>query len=522
MKVMMIVAASLLAATSAQSQAQPDYVRVSGAPNGRTGVDQDSVVYWDTAQVQRDGDQVEVELRFVTQSLGATRPMSSSGRYRISCEWGVQSFHHPSNAGDGWSAPRFINAEMLVSTANQACGFVAPAEAVRFSSNEAAYEDAVKRLGFESLEAAMKLPEGRPFVSSGGLHRAAPAGGERETWRLVYGPDSDHRAVFLRGPEPAAAGAAVEGRSMWLMGVGQPAEGRSYAARDFRADCTARTVAVATVESWPTDGGGSRSRPEARSPAALLNLPPPAGGASAALLAAACSPPADTVTAASIDEMVAFAGTPAEDPAFAVLSQETISHDDMRWLRAPDAETVTAAYPQGALQPGETGLTTVSCVVTRDYALTACTPTYHSPHDRGLQQAHMTLIDRYGPARASITGADTMGRRVEFSVRWSPDRSAPQPQLIRPDDMVWRRTPSRSEIQRVRGERGRATAFMTCDITATHRLTDCTGRSWTGANGESLNTAIRDLSHVFEAGPTTRSGEPTAGRRTLVIVRAAE
>lgn len=380
MRAMTLVAASLLTATSVKAQSQPDYVLVSGAPNGRPGVNQDSVVYWNTARLVRAGDQVEVELRFVTQGLGATRPMSSSRRYRISCEWAAQSFHHPANAGDGWSAPRFINADMLVSTANQACGLVAPAEASRFSSHEAAYEDAVKRLGFESLEAAMALPEGQPFItSSGGLYKAAPAGGERESWRLVYGLDGDHRAVFLKSPESVAPGASVEGRSMWLMNVGQPAEARSYALRDFRADCAARTIAVATVDSWPTDGVARGRNPETRSLAALLNLSPAEGGASAALLAAACSPPAQGVAAASIDEVVAFAGTPAEDPAFAVLSQQTISHDDMRWLRAPDPETVTAAYPQGALRPGETGLTTVACVVTRDYALTACAPTYHAP-----------------------------------------------------------------------------------------------------------------------------------------------
>lgn len=524
MKMMAILAMSALAATGAQAQSTPDYVRVSGPPNGRTGVDQDSVVYWNTAQVQRDGDQVEVELRYVTQSLGTTRPMSSSRRYRISCEWGVQSFRHTSEDGRGevWSVPRFISADMLVSTANQACGFVAgPDDVPRFSSDEAAYEDGVKRLGFVSLEAAMRLPEGQPFERSGPFYTVAPTGDEAGRYELVYGPDRDHRAVFLKRPDSSAPGTAVEGHSIWLMGVGQPTQARSYAMRDFRADCSARTIAVASVRSWPTADSVRAPGAEASGPTALLSLPPAEGTASAALLGVACSEPADDgVVAASIDQVVAFAETPGEDPAFAVLSQQKINHDDMRWTRAPDAAAVSAAYPQGALQPGETGLTTVACVVTREYALTACAPTYHSPVDRGLQEAHMTLIGQYAPARASVVGGGTIGRRVEFSIRWSPDGSAPEPQMIPAEDMIWLREPSRADVQRSRRERGRAAAFMTCDITADHHLANCGRRLWTGDNGRSLSDAMTALAPLFVAGPTTRSGEPTAGRKIRVVLRS--
>lgn len=441
--------ATLLAAwglaAGAQAQPAPDYVLVSppaGPPPGPAP--RDSVVYWNAARVVRDGDQVEVELRFVTPGLGVARPMTGDTRFRISCDWDAESFRYRSEGGDEvWSAPRFINTKHLAKVSNQVCGFVpAQEELSRFSSNDAVYADAVERLGFESLEAAMQLPEARPYVTSaGGLDTAVPTGDARERYDLVYGPDADGRAVFLKHPAPADG--AVEGSSFWLMGVGGPLNDRSYATRAFRADCAARTIAVASVRSWPLRGVVRDRRP-AQPLAELSSLAPAEGSASAALLAASCSPPADGVVAGSVNEMLAFAENPAEDPAFAVLSQQTVSHDDMRWVRAPDARTVSAAYPQGALRPGETGLTTVSCIVTRDYALTLCRPSYHWPNDRGLSEAHMTLIGQYAPARASATGGDTMGRRVDFSIHWSPEGSAQKLQRLRPVDTARRRTPSRS------------------------------------------------------------------------------
>jgi hypothetical protein len=521
MRTLAILAVWGLAAAGVQAQTAPDYVLVSpvaGPPPGRAP--RDSVVYWNTAEVVRHGDDIEVALRFVSPGLGETRPRSSTQRFRLSCDWAAGSFVDRSREGDNsWSTPRFIDAGPLESMFNQACGFVAtPAIAPRFPSEDAVYEDGVKRLGFESLEAAMQLPEASPYITSGPFYTAAPTGGDHERYDLVYGPDDHQRAVFLKGP--ALAGSVVEGRSIWLMGVGGPADNRAYALRDFRADCAARTIAVASVRRWPMYGSSGEPGADAKGPAALSSLPPIEGRASAALLAAACSAPGDGVVAASVNEVVAFAETPSEDPAFAVLSQQTIPHDDMRWTRIPDAAAVTAAYPPDALRPGETGLSTVSCVVTREYALSACRPSYHSPPDRGLSEAHMALIGQYAPERASVTGADTLGRRVELSIRWSPEGSASEPRQIPPADMVWRRTPSRTEVQRVWRGPGPATAIMTCDITDAHRLANCTDLSWMGANGRSFSAAIRSLSHVFEAAPTTRSGEPTAGRKTMVLVRA--
>lgn len=447
--VKMLAFATLLAvwglAAGAHAQPAPDYVLVSPAAGPPPGPPpRESVVYWDRAQIVRNGDEIEVEVRFVSPGLGVTRPRSSSGRYRISCEWGAHSFRYRSeNGAEVWTAPRFINANFLDSVSSQVCGFVpAPQDIPRFSTNDAVYADAVERLGFESLEAAMQLPEAVPYVTSGGYYTAAPTGDARERYDLVYGPDADDRAVFLKRPGPAGGDGNGEGSSIWLMGVGGPRNDRSYAIRAFRADCAARGIAVASVRSWPITGGDPRPAPQPL--AELSSLAPAEGGASAALLAAACSPPADGVVAGSVNEVVAFTDYPTEDPAFAILSQQTVSHDDMRWVRTPDAQAVTAAYPQGALHPGETGLTTVACVVTREYALTACRPSYHWPNDRGLAEAHMTLIGQYAPARASATGGDTMGRRVEFSIRWSPEGSAPQSQRLRPGDATRRRTPSRS------------------------------------------------------------------------------
>lgn len=525
MKTGVIMAGALLAASGVQAQSAPDYIRVSPdrTSNGRSAAVGDNVVYWNRARVLRDGDQVEVELRFVTKGLGVTRPMNSSRHYRISCEWGLQSFPvgSPPAEREVWSTPRFISSAALLAVSEQVCGS-APAteEPPGFPTEEAAYEDGVMQLGFESLEAALRLPVGGAFVSSAPPSAPAPTGDEPEGYDLAYGPDGDHRAVFLKRTRPAASGSAVEGRSVWLMGVGRQSASRSFAIRDYRADCATRRIAVSSVRSWPLEGRSNGPIPGVRMSPMRSSQTPAPGSASDALLKAICSGPEDGAFAATIDEVVAYAENPAEDPAFAVLSQQMIGADDMRWTRVADAETVSSAYPQGALQPGETGLTRVACVVTREYALTDCAPTYHSPHDRGLQEAHMTLIGHYAPARAAVTGADTMGRRVEFSIRWSTSGSAPEPQLIRSADMVWRRVPSRAEIQRVRGERGPATGMMMCDITAEHRLANCTGDSWMGTNGRSMTTAIKALSHVFEAAPTTRSGEPSAGRRTLVAVRA--
>lgn len=528
MKTVAVLIAASLAASGVQAQSAPDYVRVSPdrAPSGgRAAAVGDNVVYWNRARVLRDGDQVEVELRFVTRGLGATRPMNTSRHYRISCEWGLQSFPvgSPPAEREVWSTPRFINSAALLAVSEQVCGS-APAteESPGFPTEEAAYEDGVMQLGFESLEAALRLPAGGAFISSAPPSTPAPAGDEPEGYDLAYGPDGDHRAVFLKQPRPTAPGSAIEGRSVWLMGVGRPSESRSFAIRDYRADCATGQITVASVRSWPLEGRSHGPIPGVQISPTLSGKTPAPGSASDALLDAICSGPGKGVFAATMEEVVAYAESPAEDPAFGVLSREMIGADDMRWTRVADAETVSAAYPQGALQPGETGLTRVACVVTREYALTACAPTYYSPHDRGLQEAHMTLIGQYAPARASATGADTMGRRAEFAIRWSSAGSAPEPQLIRSEDMIWARVPSRDEIRRVRGERGPATGLLMCDISAEHRLTNCTGDSWMGTNGRSLTTAIKALSHVFEAAPTTRSGEPTAGRRILVAVRADE
>lgn len=510
------ILALMSALTAATPQEPAGYVLVpEDASQPSSGVK--SLAYWNTAQAaSAEAGEIEVELLYVTDGLRGSRPTSHPARYRISCDFGSERYQ---TAPGSWSKPRFTGRSALRWASDQACGRTNEAVSQpRLPTQAAAFEDGIGRLGYDSLEAVMQLPntlsiQQSPFVN------AAPSGEDRETYDLVYGPDEKHGAVFLRRAE----GGTPEGRSFWMLGVDHSVNDRGYAVRDFRADCGSGEIAVASVATWPSYGHPRPQIPAAvEIPETIVDIVPPAESAAAALLGAVCSGADRTVSAGSIDELVAYAANPTVDPAFAARAQETISDDDMRWLHQPDPAEITAAYPDGALRPGESGLTTVKCVVTRDYTLSRCAPSYNSPPDRGLQEAHMSLVEAYVPARTSVTGEDTMGRTVELSIRWTPDRSTAKAQRIRPDQIVWTSRPSVNEIRRAYPSRTPGTAMIGCEVNAAHQLESCEIEGYMGAGGKAFSDAALTLIPRFGIGPLTTTGEDTAGRPVLIVLAINE
>lgn len=415
-----------------QSGASPASYVALPQPPSPTAVSvhrQDYLLYLNEAATRPVARGVETELLGVWPGAKSDeRPTSRSMAYRFDCEWGLQQFL-PSSADATWTEPFFVQSLPHFAALEQTCGLAAdPLTGERFDSLRTAFADGIRRLGYEDVDAALQL-ELKTYLYSGPPSTPAPIRSAPERFELVYQPDSLGRAVFIERPAGVGESPTESGRSVWVLGVGQPEAKRRYAYRDYALDCRVRMISLRTTEAWPQPPGArSAMTPSETASKPLVKAAADAGSASAALIDAVCgalAPPVQTsgrLTVASIDQIVAYADDPNEDPAFSVLAQERI-YSGMRWEAVPSSATVTAAYPQGSLRTGETKQTHVECVVSREYRLVRCEPIHPNREDEPLQTANLTLAGEFRPATTTTMGRPTVGRRVVLSILWSPEGS---------------------------------------------------------------------------------------------------
>lgn len=96
-----------------------------------------------------------------------------------------------------------------------------------------------------------------------------------------------------------------------------------------------------------------------------------------------------------------------------------------QWIRSPTSEDLAAAYPAAAKAAGVTGRADLSCMVTSDGSLDACSIALETPADRGFGAAALSLRPLFKMDMASPTGAAAKGKRLRLPVRFGVRTNAP-------------------------------------------------------------------------------------------------
>lgn len=505
-----------------------------------------AVSYWRADAVTRVDGALEIEIARVARNKYGDDAYASTSKVALDCEWRLrraqpsQGWSRPedialkptSGAPAAWSAWSFDEDPAVDLIARGLCdGETISSGAFRSASPAAVLQDAVQRLGYKSAAEAFARPAmltigQAPFMTD----TPVEASGRYLLQNLVWTQGA--RAVFVMPSTVKRAGDLVTGRSVWVVGLGDDKTRRVFAYRDFQADCRGGSLALVTTARWPHAGSEREPRALPTGPGRKVE----GEGASKALAGAVCQGQAPLKSLASMAQLLAYVDAPGEDPAFRALrAKPTIHAGFMRWANEPDRRRIRAALPAGALKPGEKGVSIIHCVVTADYRLTACKTGIVSPAGRGLEEAHLALMQFYLPEKKAATGEDTAGRWVESAIDWSTDGSAMRPAAIPPRDMLWRRAPTREDIARAYASDAPAEATILCSITGAYTLSDCSlgpvrmsgttllnmvegtkNRDKTREASEALGKALLDLTPRFVASARTATGEDPVGKRIAI------
>ncbi|PVM85498.1 hypothetical protein DDF67_18030 [Caulobacter endophyticus] len=493
----------------------------------RLGERSETASYWSAPTSAPDGErQVEV-VTLGSWTRGGT-PRLRVLRVRLDCETGVGREQWAGSyklgeafggASEPWSTPRFYAQRGPGDLRAFACGHGA---AGALPDLEAVAADAARRLGYAPPPDPNAPPPPLMIPRAPAWENAPSPKNELGPQQLVW--ESGRLSVFLMTGGLVRDGGAVAGRSMWLSGAGQDEGQQGYLVRAFRADCAARKIGFAATSFWPRTttamGAGVESGPVA-----------PETPAQAALLSTACGEVQPKRTLASTSELLAYAAAPNEDLTFVARRQKTIEATQMLWSRTPSEKTLAKALPPGTVQAGRNEYTFVYCIVGKGYRLQDCKAAEWA--DKALAAAHLALMDEYRPAK-SVSGDDTLGRRVVSRIAWTPQGGQIDPVLVPLSQMRWAMTPAIKDLERAYGSLEPAEATMYCKVAATRLLEQC--RAIARVNGRpeeitdpasvkpdaapnlKLAGALLQRSLYFVPALLTSIGEPTAGRAVMIPV----
>jgi TonB family protein len=108
--------------------------------------------------------------------------------------------------------------------------------------------------------------------------------------------------------------------------------------------------------------------------------------------------------------MQAAAAAPARPPASTA--------DLPAWSRTPTGEDMAHAYPADPAKQNLAGSAVVECTVAAGGDLTACAVASENPVGMGFGQAALSLAPKFQLPTKAPSGATTVGRTVQFPVRW--------------------------------------------------------------------------------------------------------
>lgn len=104
------------------------------------------------------------------------------------------------------------------------------------------------------------------------------------------------------------------------------------------------------------------------------------------------------------------------------------------WSKTPTKEDMAKVYPPDAARTNLAGSATVECTVGPAGELAACAVAGESPAQMGFGAAALTLAPKFQLPTKSPSGASTVGRTVQFPVRWLNDTKIQSPLLVVYDD----------------------------------------------------------------------------------------
>ena len=98
------------------------------------------------------------------------------------------------------------------------------------------------------------------------------------------------------------------------------------------------------------------------------------------------------------------------------------------WSRVPSAEEMARAYPQTASTANLAGSATLECTVGPTGELVDCVVANEAPAALGFGDAALSVAPRFQMPTKSPSGASTVGRTVQFPIRWlNPAKSQAPP-----------------------------------------------------------------------------------------------
>jgi len=93
------------------------------------------------------------------------------------------------------------------------------------------------------------------------------------------------------------------------------------------------------------------------------------------------------------------------------------------WIRRPNADDVTSAYPVAAARARESGEARISCHITSEGLLVDCTVLTESPVGAAFGQAALALSPKFAMRPATRSGQSVAGRTVILPFRFQPPDS---------------------------------------------------------------------------------------------------
>jgi len=104
------------------------------------------------------------------------------------------------------------------------------------------------------------------------------------------------------------------------------------------------------------------------------------------------------------------------------------------WSHAPSADDMAAAYPPEASKVNLAGSAALECTVGPAGELVDCVVANEGPGQFGFGAAALSLASKFTMPTKSPSGASTVGRTVQFPIRWlNPAKSQAPPITIYDD-----------------------------------------------------------------------------------------
>lgn len=193
---------------------------------------------------------------------------------------------------------------------------------------------------------------------------------------------------------------------------------------------------------------------------------------------------------------------------------------DIKWLAAPTYDEMAAAYPVKAREAKLGGAASLTCTLTKEGRVKACSTLLENPRDLGFAAAAKTLAPLFVGPTTWADGKSIAGGRVDIAFSFSPSMLGDGPRLVAKPQ--WLRVPTADQlVGSFPGGKQPTTAVrvaLDCLVQAGGKLNDCKVQSEQPA-GEGFGVAAVNMSQYFQVTSWSVDGLPTVGGRIRVPIR---